>query len=86
MSFDHSKIVHTRANLPNFRPIAGGILSHPYDRFPRVFGYSFWRDYPYLLPCLFSASFAAFASLIALFFLEEARDHATSPFIALTLY
>jgi len=26
-SFTHS------ANLPNFRPIAGGILSHPYDRF-----------------------------------------------------
>jgi len=58
-------------------PFAGGSLSRPYDRFPGLFGYKFWKDYPYLLPCLFAASFAAVAFFVALFFLKETVGKST---------
>ncbi|RXK39482.1 hypothetical protein M231_03150 [Tremella mesenterica] len=47
----------------------GGTLSHPYERFPEVFGtVQIFQSYPYLLPCLVAASCTvvgiAFASLV----------------------
>jgi hypothetical protein len=53
------------------RPFAGGTLSRPHERFPEVFKSQFWVDYPYLLPCLFSAFFAVVAFMITLIFLKE---------------
>ena len=53
------------------RPLAGGTLARPYDRFPNVFGQRIWKEYPYLLPCLFSASVSALAFIAILGFLKE---------------
>ena len=49
----------------------GGSLSHPYERFPKVFTGSFWRDYPYFLPCLVVSMYIISSFLIALFMLKE---------------
>jgi hypothetical protein len=53
------------------RPLIGGVLSRPYERFPNVFGGAFWHKYPYFLPCFASACFSALSFLLALSFLEE---------------
>lgn len=52
-------------------PFAGGTLSRPHERFPALFGNWFWEEYPYLLPCLFSAAFCAFCFVITWLFLKE---------------
>jgi len=52
-------------------PFAGGALARPYGRFPNVFGQRIWKEYPYLLPCLFSASVSALAFMAILGFLKE---------------
>ncbi|KZT20445.1 MFS general substrate transporter, partial [Neolentinus lepideus HHB14362 ss-1] len=62
-------------------PFFGGSLSRPHDRFPNVFKSRVWQEYPYLLPCLVSASFTAFCFLLALFFLKErSASTDTNPF------
>ncbi|KAH8114502.1 MFS general substrate transporter [Phellopilus nigrolimitatus] len=50
----------------------GGLLSHPERNFP-LFGGSFWKAYPYAFPCLFSASFAALATIAGCFTLKETK-------------
>ncbi|KAF9644584.1 MFS general substrate transporter, partial [Thelephora ganbajun] len=52
-------------------PFAGGSLSRPHKKFPTVFGNWFWEEYPYLLPCLFSAVFCAFCFILIWAFLKE---------------
>ncbi|KAJ8688845.1 hypothetical protein PTI98_013590 [Pleurotus ostreatus] len=53
-------------------PLIGGSLSHPAERFPRLFGRSrFLREYPYFLPCGISATFAVLAWFVTYFFLKE---------------
>jgi len=52
-------------------PLAGGSLSRPHERFPTLFGNWFWREYPYLLPCLFSATYCIFCLVFAWLFLKE---------------
>ncbi|TFK62044.1 MFS general substrate transporter [Pluteus cervinus] len=47
-----------------FGPLLGGTLSKPADRFPRYFDNSFWREYPYLLPCVAAASFIFVAFVV----------------------
>jgi hypothetical protein len=52
----------------------GGGLSHPYERFPGVFGWSkFWKDYPFALPCFVSGLFCVTAFTAAFIWLKEVR-------------
>ena len=49
-------------------PILGGLLEHPVQKFPALFGGSqLFTDYPYLLPCLVAATFTAVGSFLTLF-------------------
>ncbi|KAF4604463.1 hypothetical protein EYR40_003237 [Pleurotus pulmonarius] len=53
-------------------PLIGGSLSHPAERFPRLFGRSkILLEYPYFLPCAISGTFALIAWLVTYFFLKE---------------
>ncbi|KAF8840923.1 MFS general substrate transporter [Paxillus ammoniavirescens] len=54
-----------------FGPALGGSLARPQDHFPRLFAASFWGDYPYFLPSLVVAMFAALAFVMILLFLNE---------------
>lgn len=54
-------------------PLVGGLLSRPHDRFPTLFGNWLWEEYPYLLPCLFSATFCGFSFVLTWLFLKEVR-------------
>ncbi|KAI5988258.1 MFS general substrate transporter [Pisolithus marmoratus] len=54
-------------------PFIGGSLAKPHDRWPELFSGSFWVQYPYFLPCVVSASFAAFSFFITALFLEESQ-------------
>jgi len=56
------------------RPLIGGSLERPTEKFPAVFGnFSFLKEYPYLLPCFVSATFAAICWFIVALFLKEVR-------------
>ena len=49
-------------------PILGGLLEHPVQKFPGIFGDNqMLADYPYLLPCLVAATFTAVGSFLTLF-------------------
>jgi hypothetical protein len=61
-----------------FRPLIGGTLSRPHDRFPNVFRGRFWQKYPYFLPSLVSACYSGFAFLLALFVFKEVSVQITS--------
>ncbi|KAI6147182.1 major facilitator superfamily domain-containing protein [Pisolithus tinctorius] len=52
-------------------PLYGGSLGRPHDYWPELFSGSFWVQYPYFLPCVVSASFAAYSFFITALFLEE---------------
>ncbi|KAG8919917.1 hypothetical protein FRC01_001039, partial [Tulasnella sp. 417] len=53
-------------------PLIGGMLSHPAERYPGIFGnYDFLKDRPYFLPSFISSLFTCFSIIIAYFFLEE---------------
>ncbi|KAI6094580.1 major facilitator superfamily domain-containing protein [Pisolithus sp. B1] len=57
-------------------PLYGGGLAKPHDRWPELFSGSFGVQYPYFLPCIVSALFAAFSFfLTALFFEEVSQWH-----------
>jgi hypothetical protein len=64
----HSSRVRTESF--SLRPLLGGTLSRPHERFPGTFGGNFWKEYPYFLPCLVTASYVFFAFIITLFFRE----------------
>ena len=49
----------------------GGTLSRPHERFPRVFSGSFWKEYPYFLPCLATSSYVFIVFVISLFLFKE---------------
>ena len=58
--------------------VIGGSLSHPVERFPRLFGGNeFLCRYPYFLPCAIVATYTVIAWLIAFFFLEETLKNPT---------
>ncbi|KAI6030874.1 major facilitator superfamily domain-containing protein [Pisolithus orientalis] len=60
------------AKSPNLdNPLYGGSLGRPHDYWPELFSGSFWVQYPYFLPCVVSASFAAFSFFITALFLKE---------------
>ncbi|WFD26075.1 hypothetical protein MNAN1_001050 [Malassezia nana] len=49
-------------------PILGGLLEHPANKFPWLFGQvSFLQRYPYFLPCLLAAASTAVGALLSLF-------------------
>jgi len=52
-------------------PLIGGSLSHPHERFPKAFSGSFWKEYPYFLPCLISSAYVLFALLIVFSMFKE---------------
>lgn len=53
-------------------PLIGGMLSHPAERYPEIFGgFDFLKDKPYFLPCFISSLATCFSIAIAYFFLEE---------------
>ncbi|KAG9009629.1 hypothetical protein FRB90_008257 [Tulasnella sp. 427] len=50
----------------------GGMLPHPVERYPNLFGnLSIFKDWPFLLPCLASFTLSTVAFLCTLFFFEE---------------
>ena len=55
-----------------YRPLIGGSLSRPVERFPSVFaGSEFFTRYPYFLPCAIPATFSVIAWAVTFFYLEE---------------
>ncbi|KZV82755.1 MFS general substrate transporter [Exidia glandulosa HHB12029] len=59
-------------------PFLGGTLSHPYERYPSWFGNNvFWKEYPYMLPCMVAAAYSAIFFTMALLFLQETRPKRT---------
>jgi len=56
------------------RPLIGGSLARPAERFPNIFAESgFFNEYPYFLPCAVSATFTALSWLITYLFMNEVR-------------
>jgi hypothetical protein len=54
------------------RPLIGGLLVHPAERYSSIFGSStFLKAYPYFLPCAVSGTFALFAWALAFSSLKE---------------
>lgn len=61
-------------------PLIGGLLEHPAEKFPAIFGDStFLKIYPYFLPCSVSATFAVLCWFVAYFLLEETTKPQMSP-------
>jgi hypothetical protein len=54
----------------------GGVLSRPQDRWPNVFSHPFWAEFPYLLPCLATATYALISFILTAIFLEEVGYYA----------
>ncbi|KAJ2706232.1 hypothetical protein FB645_001748 [Coemansia sp. IMI 203386] len=55
--------------------LIGGTFSNPVDKYPQIFGNSvLFKTYPYLLPCLISASFTLICFVIGVFKFEETLD------------
>ncbi|KAG8981009.1 hypothetical protein FRC05_003909 [Tulasnella sp. 425] len=53
-------------------PFLGGMLSHPAERYPTLFGnFALLRDRPFFLPCLVSVFITVAAILVATFLMEE---------------
>ncbi|KAG6379111.1 major facilitator superfamily domain-containing protein [Boletus reticuloceps] len=52
-------------------PLIGGSFSHPADKYPQFFNTGFWKEYPYLLPCLTAAIIAIIGVALGYAFLEE---------------
>lgn len=57
---------------PTYRPVIGGILQRPFERFPGHFKHPFWHRYPYFLPCFVTALCIVLIFTSVLLFLEEA--------------
>ena len=55
-------------------PFIGGILSDPATSIGGVFDTNFWKEYEYLLPCLFSSLLSLISLSLAYFWLEESMD------------
>ncbi|KAF8813403.1 MFS general substrate transporter [Phlegmacium glaucopus] len=52
-------------------PLIGGSLSHPHERFSKVLSGSFWKEYPYFLPCLATSTYVLIAFVTTLFLFKE---------------
>ena len=67
-------------------PLLGGSFSRPHEHFPNFFGGTFWKEYPYFLPCLIASSYVAFSFLIALLYFKEVRIYITVLSLCLTCF
>ncbi|KAH6642351.1 major facilitator superfamily domain-containing protein [Boeremia exigua] len=52
-------------------PLLGGVFERPAEKYPRVFGYNFFRHYPYILPGLVVSGFTLSAALTTVLFVNE---------------
>lgn len=52
-------------------PLLGGTLARPQDHWPALFSGSFWRNYPYFLPCAIAACLLILALVMMALFLQE---------------
>ena len=52
-------------------PFVGGVLSNPADVIGGIFDNNFWREYPYLLPCIFASLLSGISLILAIFKLPE---------------
>ncbi|KAJ7026612.1 major facilitator superfamily domain-containing protein [Mycena alexandri] len=52
-------------------PLVGGFLACPHEHFPRWFSATFWREFPYFLPCLATGGFVLMTCFVVLVFFEE---------------
>ncbi|KAH9462374.1 hypothetical protein Pst134EB_006270 [Puccinia striiformis f. sp. tritici] len=49
-------------------PIIGGLLEHPAENYPSIFGrFQLLKDYPYLLPCTVASSITFIGAILSLF-------------------
>ncbi|CAE6468440.1 unnamed protein product [Rhizoctonia solani] len=55
-------------------PLIGGTLSYPAKHLPRMFDTSFWKKYPYFLPCLTAAVYAGCVFMAGALFLKETHN------------
>ncbi|KZW03413.1 MFS general substrate transporter [Exidia glandulosa HHB12029] len=57
-------------------PFIGGSLEHPYERFPgTIFSrWTFFRDFPYFLPCATAAAFSAIIALATALWFREPSE------------
>ncbi|KIJ60217.1 hypothetical protein HYDPIDRAFT_99245 [Hydnomerulius pinastri MD-312] len=70
-------------------PLIGGTFAHAATRYPRCFGWGFFEEHPYFLPCAISAMLALAGVAMGVTFIEETlpgkrstppeRDSTTSP-------
>lgn len=57
-----------------YRPLMGGFLTNPAQKFPRIFGTSiFLIDHPYVLPCFASCTLSSLAFIALALFFREVR-------------
>jgi hypothetical protein len=55
-----------------FRPIVGGMLSHPAEKWPDTLGkIAFLHSHPYFLPCLVAALVPLGACIFTVVFMKE---------------
>lgn len=56
------------------RPLLGGYLSNPAERYPNTFaGVALFETFPYALPCMVAGSLAFIGIVVAVFSLQEVR-------------
>lgn len=55
--------------MANFCP--GGALERPAEKYTRIFGYQFFRNYPYILPGLVTSIVALTAAITTALFVKE---------------
>ncbi|KAJ3553345.1 hypothetical protein NM688_g3661 [Phlebia brevispora] len=56
-------------------PIIGGTFAEPATEFPKWFDYSFFRSYPYVLPCIICGILGFSAALLSVTYLRETHPH-----------
>jgi hypothetical protein len=49
----------------------GAAFERPAEKYPRVFGYQFFRDYPYALPGMVISALTLGAALTTILFVKE---------------
>ncbi|KAH9858823.1 MFS general substrate transporter [Lenzites betulinus] len=52
-------------------PLIGGTFADPAKEWPDIFTDPFWKEYPYLLPCLITTAISTVAALLSVFALKE---------------
>jgi len=65
----------------------GGVLSHPYERFPRYFGaVELFRIHPYIFPCLVTAGITVVGIIFTSLYLRESVSTPVPPILSMKLF